>query len=128
MTIIKVSRPKRLWVAAIMNIFVGTISVTAVAFLLFSSNPNIPESVRPGFSATLLALGTAGLLIVASILALLRIQFARWLMLASALVFFGMLGFQNVALLVMSGPSWPAEVTPRLNSGSAISETSRLSR
>ena len=114
MTITELPRPKRLWAAAIMNILVATISVATVAFLLLSSNPNIPESVRPGLSTTLLALGTAGLLILASVLALLRVQFARWLMLAAALIFFGILGFQSLALLVSSGPSLPAEATPKL--------------
>ena len=114
MTVTELPRPKRLWVAAIMNILVAAISVAAVAFLLLSSNPNIPESMRPGLSTTLLALGTAGLLIVASVLALLRLQFARWLMLAAALIFFGILGFQSLALLVSSGASLPAEAAPKL--------------
>jgi hypothetical protein len=114
MTVNEVPRPKRLWVAAIMNILVAAISVAAVAFLLLSSNPNIPESTRPGLSTTFLALGTAGLLILASVLALLRIRFARWLMLAAALLFFGILGFQNLALLVSSGTSLPAEAAPKL--------------
>jgi hypothetical protein len=55
-----------------MNILVAAISVTAVAFLLLSSNQNIPESMRPGLSTTLLALGIAGLFILASVLALLH--------------------------------------------------------
>ena len=97
-----------------MNILVATISVAAVEFLLLSSNPNIPESVRPGFLTSLLALGTAGLLILASVLALLRVQFARWLMLAAALIFFGILGFQSLALLVSAGSSLPAEAAPKL--------------
>lgn len=97
-----------------MNILVATISVATVAFLLLSSNPNIPENLKPGLSTLLLALGTAGLLILASVLALLRVQFARWLMLAAALLFFGILGFQNLALLVSSGSSLPAEVTSKL--------------
>jgi hypothetical protein len=97
-----------------MNILVASLSVAAVVFLLLSSNPNIPESVRPGLSTALLALGTAGLLILASVLALLRVQFARWLMLAAALIFFGTLGFQSLALLVSSGASLPAAATPKL--------------
>src|SRR6185312_3799114 len=114
MTVAELPRPKRLWVASIMNILVATISVVAVAFLLLSSNPNIPASVRTGLSTSLLALGTASLLILASVLALLRVQFARWLMLAAALIFFGILGFQSLALLVSSGSSLPAEVAPKL--------------
>ena len=114
MTITELPRPKRLWVAAIMNILVAAISVAAVAFLLLSSNPNIPESVKPGPSAALFALGTSGFLIVSSVLALLRVKFSRWLMLAAALIFFGILGFQSLALLVSSGASLPAGATPKL--------------
>ena len=108
------SRPKRLWVAAIMNILVAAISILGVAYLLLSSNPNIPESVRPGRFTTLFALGTSGLLIIASVLALLRIRFARWLMLAAALIFFGILAFQSFSLLVSSGAALPADATPKL--------------
>jgi len=114
MAVTAIPRPKRLWAAAIMNILVAAISVAAVAFLLLSSNPNIPESVRPGLSTSLLALGTAGFLILASVLALLRVQFARWLMLAAALVFFGILGVQSFALLASSGKSLPTEALPKL--------------
>ena len=114
MTITEVTRPKRLWVAAIMNILVAAISVAAVAFLLLSSNPNIPESVRPGLSAALFALGTAGFLIVSSVLALFRVKFSRWLMLAAALIFFGILGFQSLAFLVSSGASLPSEAMRKL--------------
>lgn len=97
-----------------MNILVAIISVAAIAFLLLSSNPNIPQSVKPGLFATLLTLGTTVFLILSSVLALLGVHFARWLMLAGALIFFGILGFQNLALLVTSGPSLPAETTPKL--------------
>jgi hypothetical protein len=114
MTTIESSRPKRLWVAAIMNILVAAISVAAVAFLSLSSNPNIPESVRPGLLTTLLALGTAGLLIVASVLALLRKQFARWLMLVAALIFFGILGFQSLVFLISPTALISAEAAPKL--------------
>ena len=114
MAITELPRPKRLWVAAIMNILVAAISVAAVAFLLLSSNPNIPESVKPGPSAALFALGTAGFLIVASVLALFRVKFSRWLMLTAALIFFGILGLQSLALLVSSGASLPVGTTPKL--------------
>ena len=114
MTITKPTRPKRLWVAAIGNIFVASISVAVVTFLLLSSNPNIPEILRPGLSTTLLALSTSGLLIVASVLALFRVPFGRWLMLAAAVIFFGVLGFQSLLPLVSSGASLPSYATPKL--------------
>jgi|SRR5215469_4269256 len=114
MTIAGHSRPTRLWVAAIMNILVAAISVAAVAFLLLSSNPNIPESLRPGFLATVIALGTAGLLIAASVLALLRVRIARWLMLASALIFFGILGYQSLAVLMAPELQAATEFTTKL--------------
>jgi len=114
MTNANLPRPKRLWAAAIMNILVALISVIAVAYLLLSSNPNIPDIVRPGLTTTLVALGTAGLLIVASVLALLRIQFSRWLMLAGALIFFGILGFQSAVLLISSTVPLVTDAVPKL--------------
>jgi len=108
------SRPKRLWVASIMNILVAAISILGVAYLLLSSNPNIQESIRPGHFTTLFALGTSSLLVIASVLALLRIQFARWLMLAAAFIFFGILAFQSLSFLVSSGASLSPEATPKL--------------
>jgi amino acid transporter len=114
MTVIELPRPRRLWVAAIMNILVAIISVAAVAFLLLSSNPNIPDSVKLGPPAALFALGTAGFLIVSSVLALFRVKFSRWLMLAAALIFFGILALQSLAFLVSSGASLPAGATPKL--------------
>jgi hypothetical protein len=107
-------RPTRLWVAAIMNILVAAISIASVAYLLLSTNPNIPASVRPGLFTTLVALGTAGSLVVASVLALLRVRIARWLMLAAALLFFGLLGYQSVAMLMWGDPSFAAGMAPRL--------------
>ena len=109
-----ISRPKRLWVAALMNILVATTSVFAVAFLLLTSNPNIQEAIKLGLQATLLTLGTSVLLIVASILALLRIQSARWLMLGAALIFFGLLGYQSIALISSQGASLPHELVLKL--------------
>ncbi|HEX7732699.1 MAG TPA: hypothetical protein VF415_08640 [Rhodanobacter sp.] len=97
-----------------MNILVAAISILGVTYLLLSSNPNIPESLRPTPSTTLLALGTSGLLVIASLLSLLRVQLARWLMLAAAFIFFGILGFQSLSLLVSSGSPLPAGVTPKL--------------
>jgi hypothetical protein len=107
-------RPTRLWVAAIMNILVAAISIASVAYLLLSTNPNIPASVRPGLFSTLVALGTAGSLVIASVLALMRVRIARWLMLAAALLFFGILGYQSLAMLMWGDPTFAAEMAPRL--------------
>jgi hypothetical protein len=107
-------RPTRLWVAAIMNILVAAISIASVAYLLLSTNPNIPASVRPGLFSTLVALGTAGSLVIASVLALMRVRIARWLMLAAALLFFGILGYQSLAMLTWGDPTFAAEMAPRL--------------
>ena len=107
------SRPKRLWVAAIMNIVVAAISVLAVLFLLLSSDPTIPEEIRPGLSTSIVALGTSGSLIVSSVLALLRVRAARWLTLAASLLFFGILGAQSLGFL-LSSVAPPDEIIPKL--------------
>lgn len=109
-----VKRPLRLWVVAVMNVLVATISMAAITYLLFSSNPNIPNEIRPGVPNTILALGTSGLLIVSSILALLRIRFARWLMLFAAVVFFGILCVQNLAIVLTNGSALVEGAAPKL--------------
>lgn len=49
-----------------------------------------------------------------SVFALLRIQFSRWLMLVTALIFFGILGFQSAVLLISSTAPLVADAAPKL--------------
>lgn len=102
----RVSRPKRLWAAAIMNIFVGLLSLAALLFVLIS--PQAPAELRPGFARALTAGGIAMFLVVASIAALMGRQQARLGMLGAALVFFGTLAIQNILLIAeLSGTGDP---------------------
>ena len=114
MTTVVASRPKRLWAAAIMNILVAAISVVALAYLLLSSNPHIPSGLRPGLFTTLLSLATSAALIVASVLALFGLKFARRFMLIAALIFFGILGYQSLAIIMWGDTPLATELTPRL--------------
>jgi drug/metabolite transporter (DMT)-like permease len=90
-------RPKRLWVAAIINILVALLSLALLAFLFTSAR--VPEALLPGATASAVAACTAGFLIVASVLALLGKPYGRYLMLAAAIVFYGILIVQNVGAI-----------------------------
>ena len=90
-------RPKRLWVAAILNFLVGVLAIGLVAFLFMSSR--VPVALRPSGVAAVFAVGAPCFLIVASAIALLGKPYGRYLLLAAALVFFGTLTVQNVLLI-----------------------------
>lgn len=90
-------RPKRLWAAAIMNILVGLLALGLLAFLVMS--PRVPDALRPGGAAAVLAVGAPSFLIVASITALSGKPCGRYLMLLAAVIFYGTLIVQNVLLL-----------------------------
>jgi len=96
-TALQLKRPKRLWLAALMNILVGLISLTALVFI--STSSRVPEAARLGGGTAALAAFTAGFLIVSSVLALLGKPRGRWLMLAAALAFYGSILVQNAYIL-----------------------------
>ncbi len=114
-----VSRPKRLWAAAIMNIFVGLLSLAALLFILIS--PQAPAELRPGFARALAAGGIAMFLVVASIAALMGRQHARLGMLGAALVFFGMLAIQNILLIAELSDTGDPKMFQKLGSNVARS-------
>lgn len=89
-------RPVRLWVAALMNIILGTLSLAAVAFLSLSTQ--IPEAFRTGAGNTVVFALSTGLLIAWSVLALMGKPWARYLMLAAALLFYSGILIQNIQL------------------------------
>jgi len=90
-------RPKRLWVAAVLNMLVGVLAIGLIVFLLASTR--VPVALRPGGVVAVSALGAPSFLIVASVIALLGKPYGRYLMLLAALVFFGTLIIQNVQLI-----------------------------
>lgn len=89
-------RPKRLWVAAIMNILIGLMALGLLAFLLASSR--VPEALRPSSAAAIYAVIAPTFLIVASVFALLGKSYGHRLMLAAALIFYGTLIVQNLLI------------------------------
>lgn len=93
-------RPVRLWVAAVMNVLIGLLSLAFLAFLATSAR--VPAALHPVVAALVWAVCTAGFLIVASIVALLGKPYGRYAMLLAAVVFYGVLIAQNVVTL--SGP------------------------
>lgn len=101
-------RPKRLWVAVIMNIVVGLAGLFLIAFISLSSS--VPEDARPDAGSVVLAVATAGFLVISSTLALLGKW--RWgrLMLVAALLYYGIILVQNAYLLVQAqGALIPAQ-------------------
>lgn len=96
MTELPRKRPKRLWVAALMNIILALFSLAALTFL--SLSVQIPENFRIGVGATVVAALSTGMLIVWSVLALRGESWARYLMVAAAVLFYGGILIQNVQL------------------------------
>jgi len=93
-------RPIRLWVAVVMNVLIGLISLAFLAFLATSAR--LPAALHPSVTTLAWAVCTAGFLIIASIVALLGKPYGRYIMLLAAVVFYGALIAQNVVAL--SGP------------------------
>lgn len=93
----RLGRPKRLWVAAVMNIAIGLLGLFFVAFLSLSSR--VPDDARLGTGSVFIAIVTASFLVVSSVLALLGRR--RWdrLMLCAALFYYGGILVQNAYLL-----------------------------
>lgn len=91
-------RPRRLWVAAVLNILVGSLAVIFIVFLATSAR--VPEGARPGLF-TLVAGGClGGLLVFYSVLALRGRPSARRNLLIVATVYFGAIIVQNAAPLL----------------------------
>ena len=109
------SRPKRLWVVAVMNIVVALLSLAAV--LVVFQNSKLPAGQLIGTSGIVISAVIAVTVIVSSILALVGYPQARWLALGSALVFFGILLIQTVLLMVHLGPSLPPQANAKLAGG-----------
>jgi hypothetical protein len=95
---LRLKRPMRLWVAALMNILVGVISLAALVFI--STSARVPDAVRFGGSTAVLAAITASFLVGSSVLALLGKPRGRQLMLAAALAFYGSILLQNAYMLI----------------------------
>ncbi|WP_311223159.1 MULTISPECIES: hypothetical protein [unclassified Acidovorax] len=91
-------RPRRLWVAAVMNMVAGLIGLFMLAYL--STSPQVPDEFRPGPGAAVFSLATASLLIASSALALLGRARWDWLMLAAAVVYYGGILAQNIYILI----------------------------
>lgn len=94
---LRIKRPNRLWIAALMNVLVGLTSLAGVIFIATSSR--VPDALRIGMGAGALAATTAGFLVAASVLALLGKPRWRLLMLAAALAFYGSILVQNAYIL-----------------------------
>ena len=91
------TRPKRLWVAALMNTMLGGLALFTLGYIAFSSS--VPTVVRPTLYTAVLGGTTATLLVVSSILALLGKPRSPYFMLASALLFYGLIVVQNAVML-----------------------------
>jgi hypothetical protein len=105
-------RPKRLWVAAIMNIAVAGIAVVALVFMLTSDR--VPVEVRPTATGAIISGLLATFLIASSLLALLGYPKARWATLGGALMFFGILLLQSLRLIVYPSDALPEGSSPQL--------------
>lgn len=96
MTTAQPQRPKRLWLAALISILTASLSLIAALYLALSDQ--VPEAVRLTPTNLAIVVVAIGLLIVSSVFALMRRPWARWLMLAMALLFYGSIVIQNLLL------------------------------
>ena len=78
-------RPNRLWVAAILNMIIGTLAVGLLIFLLTSAR--VPDEVRPRVTAVAFGGILACLLVAYSVLALVGKSFARRTLLLIATIY-----------------------------------------
>jgi hypothetical protein len=95
------SRPKRLWLAVILNLLIASLSIVTALFVSLSQR--VPGDLRPGALGLVTSLGFSGFLVVASVAALLGRPWARVAMLGGALAFWGTIILQNLLLLVQDG-------------------------
>lgn len=119
MTFTTAPRPKRLWIAAIMNILSGALGIFVAVYLSLNSKAT-SEVVGFGPFTAFLGFIAASLLIAASILALLRRKNSRWLMLSAACSYFGIIAAQNI-LIILFDPSIPGAATQKLWTSAARS-------
>jgi hypothetical protein len=101
-------RPKRLIVIAIMNVVLALFSIVALAFMLTSSK--VPAEIVPSHWSAAFSVLVAVAMIVSSVLALLRVPRARWIALAMALTFFGIIWVHS--LLAALDPEGVIGVVP----------------
>jgi hypothetical protein len=93
----RVKRPKRLWVAALINVLVGVTSLVALVFI--STSARVPDAARLGGVTAVFAAFASCFLVVSSVLALMGKPLGRQLMLAAALTFYGSIMVQNALIL-----------------------------
>ena len=93
----KIRTPKRLWLAAIMNILIGLLGVAVLVFLARDSD--VATKIRLDSLSIFLGAALAVTLISASIFALLGKRNCHYIMLGVAALYFGLVIFQNVSLL-----------------------------
>jgi|UPI0005BCD797 hypothetical protein len=105
-------RPTRLWVVGVLDIMTGIVAIAGVFLLAYAST--VPDSLRPGWETWLVACGSGLFLVIGPVLTLARVPRAQYAMLAAALIFFGMLIWQNAALLFGPGPFDTPSVQIRL--------------
>ncbi len=103
MTAPQIKRPKRLWVAALMNILVGCLSLTMLIFL--STSSRVPSDMQLSAGTTAIAAITASFLVVSSTMALLGRPRWRHIMLLAAVAFYGSIMVQNALLLAQAQDS-----------------------
>jgi hypothetical protein len=88
------SRPKRLWVAVLVNVVAGVLTLAALGFLLAKSLP-LAGTLILWFAPTVLI---CGVLIVSSIFAFRGHARSRWIALGTAILLFGIHLIQSLWL------------------------------
>lgn len=97
MSVTAIKKPRRLNIAALLNILLGILSAGAILFLV--NDPTIREKLQLDSTAIWQGAILAALLLIGSVLVLLGIRNSHYMMLAAACFFYGAIIFQNAALL-----------------------------
>ena len=106
MNLAVVKKPRRLNIAALLNILVGVVSLSII--ILIAKDPDIASKLQLDSPRFWVSTAMAGTLIIASILVLLTRRNSHLAMLGIAVIFYGALIYQSAALLGMtSAPYTP---------------------
>jgi len=94
-------RPKRLWLAAILDILIAILGIVMVVFLLTSTR--VANDLKPSALNAAVSLVPASLLLLYAVLAIKGLPSARRALLLVATVYFGTIIAQNALLLWGTG-------------------------
>ena len=108
-------RPRRLWVMAGVNVLITSFNIVAVLFLFFS--PNVPAAFAKGPISVVSTSALSLVLMISSVYCAIGSRIARNVTIAAAVLFYGVILANHIAVLVDSGSEFPAPALLKLRAG-----------